>query len=198
MLCCFLARLRPPRPTRTDTVFPCTTLVLSRGRRQEDARRTTVGVPASPRHGRQFHCHARVPDGRVFAGDAACAVDPVGGPPPVVRPGVGASPRGGEAARQAAAIAVPPVGGTQARVIVAGRVTAIDGKARRTPGRCNRRPPGSPAVAQPRPAAGAAPRRRARARWHWPGRPDRRSEEHTSELQSLMRISYAVFCLKKK
>src|SRR3546814_9022960 len=40
-----------------------------------------------------------------------------------------------------------------------------------------------------------------------PTRPDRkpmtppassRSEEHTSELQSLMRISYAVFCLKKK
>src|SRR3546814_11021099 len=29
-------------------------------------------------------------------------------------------------------------------------------------------------------------------------RPGRRSEEHTSELQSLMRISYAVFCLKKK
>src|SRR3546814_2422467 len=28
--------------------------------------------------------------------------------------------------------------------------------------------------------------------WHY------RSEEHTSELQSLMRISYAVFCLKKK
>src|SRR3546814_9450548 len=28
--------------------------------------------------------------------------------------------------------------------------------------------------------------------------PKRRSEEHTSELQSLMRISYAVFCLKKK
>src|SRR3546814_10688101 len=31
-----------------------------------------------------------------------------------------------------------------------------------------------------------------------PGRQPRRSEEHTSELQSLMRISYAVFCLKKK
>src|SRR3546814_2044688 len=30
-----------------------------------------------------------------------------------------------------------------------------------------------------------------------PGR-ESRSEEHTSELQSLMRISYAVFCLKKK
>src|SRR3546814_8865856 len=50
--------------------------------------------------------------------------------------------------------------------------------------------------------------------WYWAGRryggrvmaklcrislsPDSRSEEHTSELQSLMRISYAVFCLKKK
>src|SRR3546814_2768079 len=40
--------------------------------------------------------------------------------------------------------------------------------------------------------------------FHEPGAPDRRSraiwrsEEHTSELQSLMRISYAVFCLKKK
>src|SRR3546814_4459697 len=32
-----------------------------------------------------------------------------------------------------------------------------------------------------------------------PGDPEKvRSEEHTSELQSLMRISYAVFCLKKK
>src|SRR3546814_9127323 len=30
------------------------------------------------------------------------------------------------------------------------------------------------------------------------GRRPGRSEEHTSELQSLMRISYAVFCLKKK
>src|SRR3546814_8050059 len=29
-------------------------------------------------------------------------------------------------------------------------------------------------------------------------RPETRSEEHTSELQSLMSISYAVFCLKKK
>src|SRR3546814_2764844 len=36
------------------------------------------------------------------------------------------------------------------------------------------------------------PARRYRPGWH------ARSEEHTSELQSLMRISYAVFCLKKK
>src|SRR3546814_7678415 len=32
----------------------------------------------------------------------------------------------------------------------------------------------------------------------WSQGPQSRSEEHTSELQSLMRISYAVFCLKKK
>src|SRR3546814_8033933 len=32
----------------------------------------------------------------------------------------------------------------------------------------------------------------------WFASPGIRSEEHTSELQSLMRISYAVFCLKKK
>src|SRR3546814_2898612 len=34
--------------------------------------------------------------------------------------------------------------------------------------------------------------------WSNPGDSGMRSEEHTSELQSLMRISYAVFCLKKK
>src|SRR3546814_3123530 len=33
---------------------------------------------------------------------------------------------------------------------------------------------------------------------HRPSEHPSRSEEHTSELQSLMRISYAVFCLKKK
>src|SRR3546814_3200405 len=50
----------------------------------------------------------------------------------------------------------------------------------------------------------------ARSRYRWFGRREAcyvppaaerarfRSEEHTSELQSLMRISYAVFCLKKK
>src|SRR3546814_9215937 len=44
-----------------------------------------------------------------------------------------------------------------------------------------------------------ANRVRAIARWHMViQEPSLRSEEHTSELQSLMRISYAVFCLKKK
>src|SRR3546814_4951338 len=42
------------------------------------------------------------------------------------------------------------------------------------------------------------PAARARAASRPDRSPSRRSEEHTSELQSLMRISYAVFCLKKK
>src|SRR3546814_7604924 len=48
------------------------------------------------------------------------------------------------------------------------------------------------------------PRMRGRCGGNVPGKPrfrhhvQARSEEHTSELQSLMRISYAVFCLKKK
>src|SRR3546814_10050916 len=45
-------------------------------------------------------------------------------------------------------------------------------------------------------ASGSASSRCASARASSRSKP--RSEEHTSELQSLMRISYAVFCLKKK
>src|SRR3546814_2353720 len=48
-----------------------------------------------------------------------------------------------------------------------------------------RRAPGRPQVDEQRPPTKRSERHR-------------RSEEHTSELQSLMRISYAVFCLKKK
>src|SRR3546814_2149696 len=49
-------------------------------------------------------------------------------------------------------------------------------------------------VLEPRQGNGGATRGQAQA-WLDQGY---RSEEHTSELQSLMRISYAVFCLKKK
>src|SRR3546814_3903186 len=65
-----------------------------------------------------------------------------------------------------------------------------------------------PAILSPRPVRARGPCRAAArvgrmetgAAWGEEGRRRRqlRSEEHTSELQSLMRISYAVFCLKKK
>src|SRR3546814_4089466 len=59
------------------------------------------------------------------------------------------------------------------------------------PPHAHRAPPGpAPTGQQSRQHSGSG--RRAAAR------PTARSEEHTSELQSLMRISYAVFCLKKK
>src|SRR3546814_9734407 len=57
------------------------------------------------------------------------------------------------------------------------------------------RPRGHCLQSHPRQSAGLGQRIRRAKRGH-PARG--RSEEHTSELQSLMRISYAVFCLKKK
>src|SRR3546814_9898593 len=108
---------RPPRSTRTDTLFPYTTLF-----RSVDHRADRAGAPAAfhqrlrlrlrPAH----HLRQLLPDLRLFR-----------------------DPR--RHARR---------GGSLARLLAA-------------------------------------------ARWR-----ELRSEEHTSELQSLMRISYAVFCLKKK
>src|SRR3546814_7853669 len=80
----------------------------------------------------------------------------------------------------------------------------------RSPARRRRAPAGS-SVLRPARALPGWRRRRTIADRHSPARRRggragresgmvrrRRSEEHTSELQSLMRISYAVFCLKKK
>src|SRR3546814_6691514 len=52
--------------------------------------------------------------------------------------------------------------------------------------------------AQPQGPKAILSHRQARMRRILHGHRSVRSEEHTSELQSLMRISYAVFCLKKK
>src|SRR3546814_4605425 len=59
---------------------------------------------------------------------------------------------------------------------------------------CSRDRNAFPVVSSPLPAIALWPA--CHRRRHGNGRA--RSEEHTSELQSLMRISYAVFCLKKK
>src|SRR3546814_5074975 len=111
MLVFFLMIRRPPRSTRTDTLFPYTTLFRSIDRD----------------HVQREHLAARLVAG---AG---------------VQPAFGAHEQPGHA-------------------------EALD---------------------QPEGAPGRG-RREEAVRQH------RRSEEHTSELQSLMRISYAVFCLKKK
>src|SRR3546814_2162894 len=112
LLCFFFLMIRrPPRSTRTDTLFPYTTLFRSYGFKQVD------GLPRGRRSGTT---------------------------PPRRR-----------------------------------RRRSSGGRWRSGSGRCVRG----------RPPAG-------RGRYTSPG--PGRSEEHTSELQSLMRISYAVFCLKKK
>src|SRR3546814_7586937 len=102
---------RPPRSTRTDTLFPYTTLFRSKATEQS---RNRIG----------FDLVGRAPGGRFRF--LACGA--VGGTRPLARGAIG--------------------------------------------------------VTRPRP--------------HCRGPLAHRSEEHTSELQSLMRNSYAVFCLKKK
>src|SRR3546814_1351614 len=120
---------RPPRSTRTDTLFPYTTLFRSRRARGGAARRS------DPR-----------------------AID------------------GGTAPAAAAAV-------------FSRHRLSFDARAR---GRQRRDDPSHVQM-----ECRAGPRHdRARADQRIDARPGR-SEEHTSELQSLMRISYAVFCLKK-
>src|SRR3546814_8479586 len=65
------------------------------------------------------------------------------------------------------------------------------GAARDNVERCNRSRPDRDHVLRNHHRRRAPPGLESARRW-------RRSEEHTSELQSLMRISYTVFCLKKK
>src|SRR3546814_10513422 len=91
--------------------------------------------------------------------------------------------------------------------IIFGQRADVDGQAVHRYAPDDRQPcaamPGGPAAAQAAwPAVGIAERDRRkplrRRRDMIEAITDPRSEEHTSELQSLMRISYAVFCLKKK
>src|SRR3546814_4777733 len=121
---------RPPRSTRTDTLFPYTTLFRSRYRRR------TLSLEAEAQH-LVVECLARHSEA-------------LGGP--------------------AAVEAVPPQSVDDAVLLAA--AVGLGGGA-------------------------ALQQRQKLLELHWTALPPR-SEEHTSELQSLMRISYAVFCLKKK
>src|SRR3546814_2701083 len=62
----------------------------------------------------------------------------------------------------------------------------------------NRERTGGPCDGKPGTQVPVPEHEQQRARAGDCGKDEGRSEEHTSELQSLMRISYAVFCLKKK
>src|SRR3546814_8345300 len=131
---------RPPRSTRTDTLFPYTTLFRSPSDRLARDPHRPVGranhIAWDP-HDDAGDCRHRLSRPAGGAGSRAAADDSRAAPYP-------GGP--GAADRPASATALPLEPGRRPQAQV-----------RRT-----------------------------------------RSEEHTSELQSLMRISYAVFCLKKK
>src|SRR3546814_125734 len=200
----FLMIRRPPRSTRTDTLFPYTTLFRSVGRA-----RTGGAPPPAPRARRRDAelCRHRTRFGGAQGGAER----------PDRRDGTNRIP-----------LATPFHGASGPRLFA--RATARQrlgaGQRHRT---AHRRCP-YPAFAQGDQPAGHERHhpdgaigglcarcgeehltiRRDRFRpvaSAWPTNPvriqrsrdaPRRSEEHTSELQSLMRISYAVFCLKKK
>src|SRR3546814_10821275 len=136
---------RPPRSTRTDTLFPYTTLF-----------RSGVGQPVA--------VEAR-PDGRADRRRAKA------GPPDRTGRRAAARPRIEACGRRVRGAADIDRGVTQRR----------NPAGRQQPGRFPCRLTAAVPGCAPPPSPAAL-----------------RSEEHTSELQSLMRISYAVFCLKKK
>src|SRR3546814_4392415 len=140
----FLMIRRPPRSTRTDTLFPYTTLFRSQrricGRRHPRRRPPEKRAARRARHG----AAGTSGEGRYVGRHRTLC-------------------RSGSIARPCRAFERLPRGAVR-QYRHRGHLVA----------RYRRR----------RPAAGAAR--------------IFRSEEHTSELQSLMRISYAVFCLKKK
>src|SRR3546814_2020863 len=141
---------RPPRSTRTDTLFPYTT--LCRSRRAEVVERPVQGITllaeaidlGRPQVGRHDVAILRI------VGNLATDV------PELLEVEVFGALGGFHAERRVAA-----------RAATAGDVVAL---------------------------LGVFGQREERLE-HTVGVVDQRSEEHTSELQSLMRISYAVFCL---
>src|SRR3546814_143289 len=176
---------RPPRLTRTDTLFPYTTRFRSVLLRPKNVPAQPV---AAPTHLRRQKVHTKRP----LAG-AGCGRGTPQCAGAVPAPGSRLRPR-----RDRAGALVLPVlrcaGAAALRLQKDGR-RAVPWPFHERAGRR-----ASVGARPGRARLSARVRRQARpgAPPFLPGLPARRSEEHTSELQSLMRISYAVFCLKKK
>src|SRR3546814_3981946 len=161
---------RPPRSTRTDTLFPYTTLFRSKRAQHEMSAHRMAHQHARPRR-----C------GRPARPEIAEIGDEGGEVRDVADMGIG---------RQPPRSALPaPVerGDRPAPVVPLGEgfeifLENIAAPPLKEDAAARGRRVARPVEPAQRPAIGRRPR----------------SEEHTSELQPLMRISYAVFCLKKK
>src|SRR3546814_3111778 len=157
---------RPPRSTRTDTLFPYTTLFRSRRRprRRAPPPRKTNPLPALRRRRRQ-RPQPTAPATRRAAGHEIARQ---------ARAGRKAAKATWRASILKIRDAPPPT--TKAQ-----KIYSLSGQAAKAPAPVTSHSPRAPRRQPTREILSGA-----------------RSEEHTSELQSLMRISYAVFCLKKK
>src|SRR3546814_748755 len=183
---------RPPRSTRTDTLFPYTTLFRAAAcpanqSSQPNIRDNRHSCMVKENPSMQGTAHPAVRSlamrfGRfgvslwgkqhvVCADDGRAGAAGGGG----LRPG--RLPAGGAQSAADSQSCVQPY----ARDLAAARCAGVARGGRESAAR----------------GAGGT-RRHAAARHPYHYFAGRRSEEHTSELQSLMRISYAVFCLKKK
>src|SRR3546814_5540342 len=157
----FLINRRPPRSTRTDTLFPYTTLFRSRWWTASVIRSRARWTPPST--------SARSASVRKPASCISVAISSMPRPSLRNKPGAARAP-----ARPRS-----PVMSDRSRTLMPPDLRMS----------CNRRSlPRSPSSSAVGPVGFRAVGGVGRLR----------SEEHTSELQSLMRISYAVFCLKKK
>src|SRR3546814_1932785 len=118
-------------------------------------------------------------------GDAGACPTPTPRPPPSTPQTDASASQADTCTRAAAQLPRGPAHVVRASTLVFACVGAREGEASRCSPESSR---------WPSPASCPLPR----SPWPKAPQPPTRSEEHTSELQSLMRISYAVFCLKKK
>src|SRR3546814_575288 len=249
----FLMIRRPPRSTRTDTLFPYTTLFRSRSRRASGspcapARRSTrptcpvptprprAGPPPALRHPRRAHPPRPAPRCRRSRAAPACSRT---GRARSASRGCGSVPAAcGSALRRGRARATdcrrgqarwsdrrtgggwryacwPPAITTPPKLHPVARARFADPSVRSTLSLSQATADGHPMTLPDEdfdpddnyaggPEGAEIDDEASTEALVWqlllvinPGDEDR-SEEHTSELQSLMRISYAVFCLKKK
>src|SRR3546814_2776644 len=157
--------LRPPRSTRTDTLFPYTTLFRARGPRGSRAIRAAAPRPRAAAPPKLQTCPTRA---RTRAA-----------------PGADRTRCSWQLPQEAVEQRGDLVGVGEER-----RVPAVFDDRERCIRRGVRRRAHRARVDQPIATPGDPQARH--------GEPGQRSEEHTSELQQLMRSQYAVFCSKKK